>query len=47
MNLDTVPVSEWTDEEWLFAMRTYPPNADIRDIEREIAEQRLSTISEI
>jgi hypothetical protein len=44
MSSDSVPVAKWTDDEWLWALTTFPPNTNVQEIEREIAERRIQRI---
>jgi hypothetical protein len=37
---DFVPVKEWTDDEWLRALREFPPDTDYREVENKVAEWR-------
>jgi hypothetical protein len=37
---ESVPVSDWTDDEWMRALREFPPNADYMKVERKVAEWR-------
>jgi hypothetical protein len=38
----SIPVQEWTDDEWLQVLREFPPDADFREAEKKVAEWRLS-----
>jgi hypothetical protein len=36
----SVPVSEWTDDEWIRAMREFSPESDTAEAERSVARWR-------
>lgn len=37
---DPVPYAGWTDEEWIRAMREFPPDADPSDVEAAVGQWR-------
>jgi hypothetical protein len=38
---ESIPVAEWTDDEWLRAIREFPQEQDYREVEKKVAEWRL------
>lgn len=35
-----IPVYEWTNDEWVWVLATFPPNTDSREAEKAIADRR-------